>query len=247
MFPNLWADATKTTMALMEATLENVRTSQDAVKRQADIVSRMENPWSVKWSGTPVPYPQLAFQAKDMEASREMFHLMADVNISSWENVAKAYAAAPAWSKAPFKAPGEFWSKWFDQFQTGKFDAPFSANTSSIFEKMMPGSFAPSVPANESVEKKEEFELESPDASETSAKPNLLKQANGKADDLTLIKGIGPKLQATLNELGIFHFAQIAELTPENIGWLDDKLSFKGRIHREAWVEQAQAIQKSAA
>ena len=69
-------------------------------------------------------------------------------------------------------------------------------------------------------------------------------KAKGEADDLTLIKGIGEKLSRVLNELGVWHFDQIASWTPENIAWVDEKLAFKGRVQREAWVEQAQGFLK---
>ncbi len=245
-FTSAWTDATKTTLALMEASMENARAAQVAMVRQTEIMSRMESPWSVKWSGTAVPFPVLTFSAKGEESSREAFHLMADVNLSAWESTAKAYAAAPAWAKVPFKAPGEFWSKWFDQFQDGKFDAPFPVKPGSIFEKIMPESLVPGHVANESTQQ-DVAPSETDAPVETSAAPELLKKAKGEADDLTQIKGVGPKLQQTLNSLGVFHLAQIAKWTPENIDWLDDRLSFKGRIQREAWVEQAQSILKSAA
>ena len=61
----------------------------------------------------------------------------------------------------------------------------------------------------------------------------------GHPDDLTLIGGIGPKIQILLNELGIWHYDQIAAWTPENVAWIDQHLNFNGRITREGWVEQA--------
>jgi predicted flap endonuclease-1-like 5' DNA nuclease len=67
----------------------------------------------------------------------------------------------------------------------------------------------------------------------------LEKPVAGAPDDLTIIGGIGPKIQEVLNELGIFHYDQIAAWTPENIAWIDDQLNFSGRIAREGWVEQA--------
>ena len=60
----------------------------------------------------------------------------------------------------------------------------------------------------------------------------------GHPDDLTLIGGIGPKIQILLNELGVWHYDQIAEWTPENVAWVDEHLNFNGRIIREGWVEQ---------
>lgn len=60
-----------------------------------------------------------------------------------------------------------------------------------------------------------------------------------KADDLKAISGIGPKLEAVLNGLGVWTYAQIAAWTKEEIAWVDDYLSFKGRIGRDDWIGQA--------
>ncbi len=75
----------------------------------------------------------------------------------------------------------------------------------------------------------------------------LEKPDGGKADDLTLIGGIGPKIQDVLNSLGIFHFHQIAGWTPENTAWVDEYLSFSGRITREGWIEQAAILVSESA
>ncbi|MEZ5933175.1 MAG: hypothetical protein R3F54_14725 [Alphaproteobacteria bacterium] len=64
----------------------------------------------------------------------------------------------------------------------------------------------------------------------------------GTADDLKKISGVGPKLERTLNDLGIYHFSQIAEFTPEHVAWVDKYLRFKGRIARENWIEQAKIL-----
>lgn len=64
----------------------------------------------------------------------------------------------------------------------------------------------------------------------------------GQVDDLTVIGGVGPKIQEVLNELGIYHYDQIAAWSPENMAWVDDHLSFSGRIMRERWVEQAKVL-----
>lgn len=72
------------------------------------------------------------------------------------------------------------------------------------------------------------------------ARPLALERpVEGAPDDLTLIGGIGPRIQEVLNSLGIFHFDQIADWSPENIAWIDDYLHFNGRVKREGWVEQA--------
>jgi predicted flap endonuclease-1-like 5' DNA nuclease len=72
------------------------------------------------------------------------------------------------------------------------------------------------------------------------AKPVTLEQPRaGAADNLKQIKGIGPKIEASLYALGIFHIDQIAGWTRANVDWVDAQLAFKGRIRRERWVEQA--------
>ncbi len=69
---------------------------------------------------------------------------------------------------------------------------------------------------------------------------NLLTEARGGTpDDLKKISGVGPKLEGLLHENGVFHFDQIAAWTKEEIAYMDDQLSFKGRIERDNWLEQA--------
>lgn len=75
-------------------------------------------------------------------------------------------------------------------------------------------------------------------------KPKALKAARkGKADDLKLILGVGPKLEALCHQLGFFHFDQIAAWTEEEIAWVDENLEgFKGRVSRDRWVAQARVL-----
>ncbi|MDZ7709360.1 MAG: NADH-quinone oxidoreductase subunit E [Roseovarius sp.] len=66
---------------------------------------------------------------------------------------------------------------------------------------------------------------------------------DGKADDLKKIKGIGAKLEKLCNELGFYHFDQIANWTEAEIAWVDANLEgFKGRVTRDTWVEQAKLL-----
>ena len=68
----------------------------------------------------------------------------------------------------------------------------------------------------------------------------------GKADDLKLIKGIGPKLEERLNSLGLYHHDQIAALTEAQIAHIDEQLDLRGRITRDDWVGQAAALAKKS-
>lgn len=63
------------------------------------------------------------------------------------------------------------------------------------------------------------------------------------ADDLKLIKGVGPKLETLLHELGFFHFDQIAVWSADEVAWVDENLTgFKGRVSRDGWVAQAKIL-----
>ena len=60
-----------------------------------------------------------------------------------------------------------------------------------------------------------------------------------KPDDLKVVKGIGPKLEALLHEIGVRTYEQIAAFPNSYIEQLNAFLSFSGRIQRDDWVNQA--------
>ena len=64
----------------------------------------------------------------------------------------------------------------------------------------------------------------------------------GKADDISLIGGVGPKMEAGLIELGYTTFASIAAWTPADVEKVEAHLKQKGRVGREEWIEQAQEL-----
>ena len=64
--------------------------------------------------------------------------------------------------------------------------------------------------------------------------------ASGPPDDLTILKGVGPKLAGLLNQRGVTRFDQIAKLSPGQIEAIDSELgAFRGRLARDKIVEQA--------
>lgn len=68
-------------------------------------------------------------------------------------------------------------------------------------------------------------------------------EASGIDDDLTRLKGVGPKLAAQLGEMGITTFSQIAAWHDADIDRIDAGLGrFQGRIRRDSWVEQARLL-----
>lgn len=84
-----------------------------------------------------------------------------------------------------------------------------------------------------------------PAAKKAAAKPPVLyTKRPSDVDDLKLISGVGPKLEKTCNEIGVYQFAQIANWKKADIATVDDKLSFKGRIERDEWVKQAKKLAK---
>ena len=69
---------------------------------------------------------------------------------------------------------------------------------------------------------------------------------DGPADNLLLLKGVGPKLATTLQELGFHRFDQIAGLTPNEVERIDERLgSFRGRLTRDRIVEQADYLARN--
>lgn len=70
--------------------------------------------------------------------------------------------------------------------------------------------------------------------------------AKSAGDDLTLLVGIGPKLAASLADLGVTRFSEIAAWGPEQLADFDAKLSLRGRAERDAWVAQAKRLAAGA-
>ena len=66
---------------------------------------------------------------------------------------------------------------------------------------------------------------------------------NDKSDDLKMIKGVGPAISKTLNEMGVFRFEQIANMSEYDIDRVAKRLKgFRSRIYREDWIGQARAL-----
>lgn len=73
--------------------------------------------------------------------------------------------------------------------------------------------------------------------------PEDLARMAEAGDDLTRIKGVGPKIAGLLHREGVHHFAQIASWTDADIFAIDTKLgNFAGRPMRDQWVEQAKLL-----
>ena len=79
-------------------------------------------------------------------------------------------------------------------------------------------------------------------APKAAAKAEAAPAAAAGADDLKKLSGVGPALEKKLNAAGVTTFAQIAAWGEAEIAEFDEKLSFKGRIERDGWVEQAKTL-----
>jgi small subunit ribosomal protein S2 len=85
-----------------------------------------------------------------------------------------------------------------------------------------------------------------PEAAEPETFPaeqfELLTAPRGAPDDLAKLTGVGPQIIKKLNEHGVFHYWQLAAMTPAEAEKLDADLRFSGRISRDHWVDQARAL-----
>jgi len=81
-------------------------------------------------------------------------------------------------------------------------------------------------------------------AAKKAAKPAKAEAAPTAADDLKKLTGVGPALEKKLIAAGITSYAQIAAWTDADVAAIDEQLSFKGKIEREGWIDQAKELAK---
>ncbi|WP_146344762.1 NADH-quinone oxidoreductase subunit E [Falsiphaeobacter marinintestinus] len=115
---------------------------------------------------------------------------------------------------------------------TWKYEAPVAA---------APAKAKPATPAKPAASAKAADPADTSDVQEQQPL-TLTAPRDGKADDLKLLKGVGPKLENLLHEMGFYHFDQVAAWTPAEVSWVDNRLTFKGRIERDGWIEQAKKL-----
>ena len=97
--------------------------------------------------------------------------------------------------------------------------------------------------------KNELSEDEAADEVAKSPEPEAIARSNGDLrDNLKQIKGVGPAIEKTLNEMGISRFNQIAEMSEYDIDRIAKRLKgFRSRIYREDWIGQARDLQSQIA
>ena len=89
--------------------------------------------------------------------------------------------------------------------------------------------------------------MEAPPAEALPVKFKGIDAPRGEADDLKRITGITPKIEQRLNDAGVFHFWQIADLDADMAKALDLQLRLKGVIESEGWIAQAKKVVDAAA
>lgn len=227
-------DPMRLTTRIMAAQVEMLRDMQKLGMRQLDALARDGGPLGVSMTQVQLPVPMVRMDLNETRM-REAFHSVADANLAMWARMADVTQAMPGWAKLMSRGPGEYWSGVFQRY--GALDTAPAANDTAERPRARTAYAEAPVSAPKPVVVQ----------AVNDPKPAFLKAPRGTADDLTRIKGIGAKLSAVLNDLGIWHFDQIASWTPENCAWIDEHLAFKGRVQREAWVEQAQRFVREAA
>ncbi len=70
----------------------------------------------------------------------------------------------------------------------------------------------------------------------------LLAAPRGAPDDLAKLNGVGPQIVKKLNDAGIYHYWQVAAMTPADVEKVDVELKLNGRIARDGWIDQARAL-----
>jgi small subunit ribosomal protein S2 len=90
---------------------------------------------------------------------------------------------------------------------------------------------------------------ETPPSEDLAAVPAFkgIEAPRGDADDLKRLPNIDNKLEQRLNDIGVYHFWQIADLEPDMVEALDRALKLKGRIATDGWVAAAKRLVEAEA
>ena len=135
--------------------------------------------------------------------------------------------------------------------QTGRQSSEAEGGATSLTEvdfsvkhiRQLNGEAAPEAPApQENAAPAAAKDISKPALDDPARPPPLDAARDGQADDLKKVESIGPKIEETLNQLGIYHFDQVAAWTSEEAIWVDTWLNAEGRVERENWIGQAKAL-----
>ncbi len=180
-------------------------------------------------SGTVTPDAQPAANEASNRARAAMDTLMADAQ-SLADEVVKPAGAPPPPAAKPVK----------------KAEAPKAKPAARKAAKPAKEKAAKPAPGPAALKKEAAPAVAAKAEAPGSAMPAAMPKP-AQPDDLKQISGVGPKLEQVLNGLGIWTYGQISALTPAEIDWIEDYLSFKGRIGRDDWLGQAAKLGKGGA
>ena len=166
----------------------------------------------------------------------------ADAPQEAEDTFAVAEEPSPETSEEPSPAPAaDEEPKKADEKPVTAADAPEAGKAQPQPEESKTGEPGKTSPA--SSEDEGEIVAVETDGDLSGRQPKGLKSPRGgKADDLKKIKGIGKVNEGRLNSFGIWHFDQIAGWGDEEAEWVDNFLTFPGRIGREDWIGQAKKL-----
>jgi len=219
-----------------------------APEKQPEAPAAIEIPWS-ELSGRPTPPPSV----RDAEAEQ-----------------AAMRAVEGGWTPRPAPRTTARRVELLEPIETGRSTAPAEASateTAGATPAEIEGALsaarsavaAASAAAEAAVAEQELApevnEVPAPAPDEVSPRPGhrspfgkpagLDAPRDGHRDELRQIKGITPQIEQALNDLGVFHFDQIAEWDKKAIVWVDNHLALKGKLARERWIEQARELAKT--
>ena len=101
------------------------------------------------------------------------------------------------------------------------------------------------IPETEALENVDGYQNEHEHDAQDEPEPEV--DGHDLRDDLQLIKGVGPAIEKTLNEMGIVSFRQIADMSEYDIDRVARRLKgFRTRIYREDWIGQARELRDQA-
>jgi len=135
----------------------------------------------------------------------------------------------------------------FDE-ETPDFETDALEDDEPVAEQEMEDANTPASEAESLPKAKSESEPEPEPDPEPDSEVAADTGAHVSRDDLKMIKGVGPAIEKTLNEIGIFRFEQIADMSEYDIDRVAKRLrGFHSRIYREDWIGQARDLLDQAA
>lgn len=167
----------------------------------------------------------------------------------AWSNVFTAWSAfaAPGSDKPPLERYADVWKAGAEAQQATL--RAMMMTSSARYEEIpfgITGLFhaaPPAPPAAYSTPKAQRAKTAKPASPKaTGGGFQSLAKPLGRADDLTAVKGIGPKMAEKLNALGVFHYWQLASMTPADVATIEAELPAQGRVARDDWIAQARRL-----